>query len=57
MGEAKLSIVDAFTEVPFTGNPAAVVTLATMPTAEWMMAVARELNVSDTAFAIREASP
>lgn len=57
MGQAKLSIVDAFTDVPFTGNPAAVVTLATMPTDQWMISVARELNVSDTAFAICDATP
>jgi PhzF family phenazine biosynthesis protein len=53
----RLRTVDAFTDVPFTGNPAAVVFLDEPPSAEWMAAVARETNVSDTAFVIREASP
>jgi PhzF family phenazine biosynthesis protein len=52
MVETQLSIVDAFTDSPFTGNPAAVVTLTAMPTDEWMQALARELNVSDTAFVV-----
>lgn len=46
--------VDAFTDTPFTGNPAAVVMLDDAPPDEWMAAVARETNMSDTAFVIRE---
>lgn len=43
--------VDAFTAEPFTGNPAAVMVL-TQPIvdAEWMQKVAREMNLSETAF-------
>ncbi len=48
--------VDAFTDRPFGGNPAAVVLLDETPTDEWMAALARETNVSDTAFVIRERS-
>lgn len=46
--------VDAFTDKPFTGNPAAVVMLDHAPPDDWMAAVARETNLSDTAFVIRE---
>jgi PhzF family phenazine biosynthesis protein len=42
--------VDAFTDTPFTGNPAAVC-LLDQPTQErWMQQVAREMNLSETAF-------
>jgi PhzF family phenazine biosynthesis protein len=50
----RLRTVDAFTERPFTGNPAAVLVLDDMPPDEWMAAVARETNLSDTGFVIRE---
>ena len=50
----RLRTVDAFTDRPFTGNPAAVALLDKMPPDEWMAAVARETNVSDTAFVISE---
>jgi PhzF family phenazine biosynthesis protein len=46
--------VDAFTERPFTGNPAAVLVLDETPSDEWMAAVARETNLSDTGFVIRD---
>ncbi|MGI9225625.1 MAG: PhzF family phenazine biosynthesis protein [Woeseiaceae bacterium] len=42
--------VDAFTDKPFAGNPAAVCLLETERDAEWMQAVAAELNLSETAF-------
>ena len=42
--------VDAFTERPFAGNPAAVVLLGAAAAAEWMQAVAAEMNLSETAF-------
>jgi PhzF family phenazine biosynthesis protein len=42
--------VDAFTDAPFNGNPAAVC-LTPGPVDEgWMKAVAREMNLSETAF-------
>lgn len=46
--------VDSFTDKPFTGNPAAVLVLDEAPSDDWMAAVARETNVSETAFVIRE---
>ncbi len=42
--------VDAFTERPFAGNPAAVVLLDQMPDNEWLQHVAAEMNLSETAF-------
>lgn len=47
--------VDAFTDRPFAGNPAAVVTLdeAPWPADGWMQALAAEMNLSETAFVRR----
>lgn len=42
--------VDAFTNEPFKGNPAAVCLLAHKAKVSWMKAVAREMNLSETAF-------
>lgn len=42
--------VDAFTDRPFGGNPAAVCLLPEPREAEWMQSVAREMNLSETAF-------
>lgn len=42
--------VDAFTDLPFAGNPAAVCFLDGSREAEWMQAVAREMGLSATAF-------
>ena len=42
--------VDAFTDRPFRGNPAAVCLLDSARSAEWMQAVAMEMNLSETAF-------
>jgi PhzF family phenazine biosynthesis protein len=55
--DVRLRTVDSFTDRPFTGNPAAVLLLDEAPTDEWMAAVARETNVSDTGFVIREDLP
>ncbi|RME75812.1 MAG: PhzF family phenazine biosynthesis protein [Chloroflexi bacterium] len=44
--------VDAFTDQPFRGNPAAVCILPTAPDESWMQAVAREMNLSETAFLV-----
>jgi len=46
----RLALVDAFTEVPFAGNPAAVCLLDGDPPAAWRQSVARELGFSETAF-------
>jgi len=53
----RLRLVDAFTDTPFTGNPAAVVLLDAEVSDEWMAAVARETNVSDTAFVVPPEPP
>ncbi|HKV09811.1 MAG TPA: PhzF family phenazine biosynthesis protein [Thermoanaerobaculia bacterium] len=42
--------VDAFTDRPFAGNPAAVCLLPGPREASWMQSVAREMNLSETAF-------
>lgn len=42
--------VDAFTERPFKGNPAAVCILSQQRDDVWMQNVAREMNLSETAF-------
>lgn len=43
-------LVDAFTDRPFAGNPAAVCPLAAPRDDAWMQALAAELNLSETAF-------
>ncbi len=45
--------VDAFTSTPFAGNPAAVCVLAEPRDERWMQNVAREMNLSETAFLSR----
>ena len=47
------SQVDAFTDRPFSGNPAAVCLLPASRDAEWMQLVAAEMNLAETAFLIR----
>ncbi|HEX2191042.1 MAG TPA: PhzF family phenazine biosynthesis protein [Longimicrobiaceae bacterium] len=42
--------VDAFTDRPFAGNPAAVCILPSPRDEAWMQDVAREMNLSETAF-------
>lgn len=46
----KIYQVDAFTDQPFSGNPAAVCPLPAARPAEWMQNVAMEMNLSETAF-------
>ena len=50
----KIFKADAFTEKPFAGNPAGVCFLTEPREASWMQSVAREMNVSETAFLLRE---
>lgn len=45
--------IDAFTDKAFSGNPAAVCLLDNAPDADWMQDVAREMNLSETAFIVR----
>lgn len=46
--------VDAFTNTPFAGNPAAVCVLTRPQTDSWMQNVAQEMNLSETAFLVRQ---
>jgi predicted PhzF superfamily epimerase YddE/YHI9 len=50
-----ISVVDAFTDEPFHGNPAAVCQLDRWPADEWLAAVASEMNLSETAFLVPRA--
>jgi predicted PhzF superfamily epimerase YddE/YHI9 len=45
--------VDAFTDRPFAGNPAAVLVLDGAADPDWMQAVGREMNLSETAFLVQ----
>ena len=47
--------VDAFTDHPFAGNPAAVALLEQAADAAWMLSVAAEMNLAETAFLVRTA--
>ena len=46
--------VDSFTAEPFSGNPAGVCLLTEPRDERWMQAMAREMNLSETAFLLRE---
>src|SRR4051812_29933473 len=46
--------VDAFTDRPFAGNPAAVCLLPSWREDQWLQAVAREMNLSETAFLVKQ---
>jgi len=48
----KIYQVDAFTEQPFKGNPAGVCILAGQVKDSWMQDVAKEMNLSETAFLV-----
>lgn len=54
MSHASIAIwqVDAFTDTPFRGNPAAVCILDSYPSDAWMQSLAAEMNLSETAFAV-----
>ena len=47
--------VDSFTAVPFAGNPAGVCLLPAPAEPGWMQKVAAEMNLSETAFLVRQA--
>jgi len=51
----KQFIVDAFTDKPFSGNPAAVCVMENWPSEESMVNLAMENNLSETAFIVKEA--
>jgi PhzF family phenazine biosynthesis protein len=46
----RITQVDAFTDRPFAGNPAAVCVLPGPADERWMQDVAREMNLSETSF-------
>ncbi len=50
----KQYVVDAFTDKVFGGNPAAVCVMNEWLTEELMMAITKENNLSETAFAVKE---
>lgn len=50
----KQYIVDAFTNTPFSGNPAAVCVMDQWPSEQSMMKLAMENNLSETAFIVKE---
>lgn len=45
--------VDAFTDSPYAGNPAVVILLPSPREKAWMQRIAREMNLSETAFLVR----
>ena len=54
MSPLRYFVVDAFTDRPFAGNPAAVVPLSAWRDDAWLQDVAMEMNLSETAFLVKE---
>jgi PhzF family phenazine biosynthesis protein len=52
--ETTIYQVDAFTDEPFSGNPAAVCILEEQRPDSWMQDIAREMNLSETAFLLKQ---
>lgn len=50
----KIYQVDSFTNEIFKGNPAGVCIINKMPSEEWMLYVAAEMNLSETAFVVKQ---
>ena len=50
----RITRVDAFTNKPFGGNPAGVCLLPKPADAGWMLNVAREMNLAETAFLVKQ---
>jgi predicted PhzF superfamily epimerase YddE/YHI9 len=48
----QLTVVDAFTDRPFSGNPAAICFVDEFPSDERMQTVAAEMNLAETAFVV-----
>ena len=53
MATQRITQVDAFTDRPFAGNPAAVCLLPEARDERWMQQVALEMHLSETAFLVR----
>jgi PhzF family phenazine biosynthesis protein len=54
-GRQRFTQVDAFTDRPFAGNPAAVCLLPAARDGTWMQQVGREMNLAETAFLVPRA--
>lgn len=52
----KIFQVDSFAHRPFSGNPAAVCVLDHTPDDSWLQGVALDMNLSETAFLLKEAA-
>jgi len=50
----RITQVDAFTNKPFAGNPAAVCILPKPADPAWMLDIAREMNLAETAFLVKQ---
>src|SRR5438094_1940608 len=50
----RITPVDACTNKPFAGNPAGVCILPKAADAAWMLNVAREMNLAETAFLVKQ---
>lgn len=48
----QLTVVDAFTDRPFAGNPAAIAMVDVFPSDQRMQDIAREMNLAETAFVV-----
>jgi len=48
MKRIKIKQIDAFTNVPFCGNPAGVIIVASGLKEKQMLSIAREMNLSET---------
>jgi len=53
----RIKQIDAFTDIPFEGNPAAVVNNASTLTDNQMQNIAKEMNLSETAFVLKPTTP
>ncbi|MFC1553519.1 PhzF family phenazine biosynthesis protein [candidate division KSB1 bacterium] len=57
MKKIRIKQIDSFTAEPFSGNPAGVVTTASGLTVKQMRLIAREMNLSETAFVLPPKTP
>jgi trans-2,3-dihydro-3-hydroxyanthranilate isomerase len=57
MQQITVKQVDAFTAIPFGGNPAGVITDASGLTTGWMQRIAAEMSMSETAFISQTTRP
>jgi predicted PhzF superfamily epimerase YddE/YHI9 len=55
VADVQLVVVDSFTDQPFHGNPAAVAVVDAFPEDRQMQTIAREMNLSETAFVVPRA--